>query len=52
MMKLTEEQKEIVRQRYSRLSNLVIDRMERIKLELTFEEAMDFAYDIICEQAE
>jgi hypothetical protein len=51
-MKLTQQQKEIIMNKYARLGHLVIMRVEKIKLEMTFDEAIDFAYDIIREQAE
>lgn len=52
MKKLNELQKEMIMKRFPKLGHLVIMRVEKIKLEMTFEEKIDFAYDIICEQAE
>jgi hypothetical protein len=38
--------------RFPKLGHLIVMKVEKLKLQYEFEEAIDFAYDIIMEQAE
>lgn len=52
MRKLNLQEKEIVMKKYGKVGYLVIAKVEKLKLDYTLDEAMDFAYDILQEQAE
>jgi hypothetical protein len=51
-MKLNQLQKEMIMKKFPKLGDLIIMKVEKLKLQYEFEEAIDFAYDIIREQAE
>jgi hypothetical protein len=51
-MKLNQLQKEMIMKRFPKLGHLIVMKVEKLKLQYEFEEAIDFAYDIIMEQAE
>jgi hypothetical protein len=51
-MKLNELQKEMIMKRFPRLGHLIVMKVEKLKLQYELNEAIDFAYDIIMEQAE
>jgi hypothetical protein len=51
-MKLNELQKEMIMKRFPRLGHLIVMKVEKLKLQYELDEAIDFAYDIIMEQAE
>ena len=52
MRKLNELQVKLIKERFGKIADLVIKKVERIKLEMTFDELVEFAYDIIQQQAE
>jgi hypothetical protein len=51
-MKLNQLQKEMIMKRFPRLGHLIVMKVEKLKLQYELDEAIDFAYDIIMEQAE
>jgi hypothetical protein len=51
-MKLNDLQKEMIMKRFPRLGHLIVMKVEKLKLQYELDEAIDFAYDIIMEQAE
>ena len=51
-MKLNQLQKEMIMKKFPKLGHLIVMKVEKLKLQYEFEEAIDFAYDIIMEQAE
>lgn len=51
-MKLNQLQKEMIMKRFPKLGHLIVMKVEKLKLQYELDEAIDFAYDIIMEQAE
>jgi hypothetical protein len=53
MRKLNEIQKEMIRKQFNRLANIIIINVEKYGKETeTLENDIDFAYDIMLQQAE
>jgi hypothetical protein len=51
-MKLNQLQKEMIMKKFPKLGHLIVMKVEKLKLQYELDEAIDFAYDIIMEQAE
>jgi hypothetical protein len=52
MRRLNDLQKEMINKRFPNLGHLVIMQVEKLKLEYELEEAINFAYDIVLDNAE
>jgi hypothetical protein len=52
MRKLNQVQKDMINKRFPWLGHLVIIQVEKLKLEYTLDEAINFAYDIVLDNAE